>query len=44
MIEDMESGLTEAPKTNSNANNSAVAEEANFDEAVTVEAKAGHNM
>ena len=39
----MEAELTEAPK-NSNTNNSAVAEEANVDEAVTAEDKACNDM
>ena len=44
MIEDMEAGLTGALKKTSNTDTSAVAEEANVDEAVTAEAKASNNM
>ena len=40
MIEDMEAELTKAPKITSNTDNLEVDEEANVDEAVTVEAKA----
>ena len=44
MIKDMEAELTESPKKNSSTDNSEVAEEANVDESVTAEAKAGNNM
>ena len=44
MIEDMEDEVTEAPKKCSNTDNSVVTEEANVDEAITAEAKAGKDM
>ena len=44
MIEDIEAELTGAPKKSSNTNNSAVAEEANIDGAVTAESKARNEM
>ena len=43
IFEDMESELTEAQK-NPNTDKLVVAEEANFDETVTAEAKASNNM
>ena len=44
MIEDLESELTEALKIDSKTDNLAVTEEANFDEAITAEAKASNKM
>ena len=44
MIECIEAELTGSLKKTSNTDNSAVAEEANFDEAVTAEAKASNDM
>ena len=43
MIKDLESELTEALKETSNTENLEVAEEANVDEAITIEAKASNN-
>ena len=40
----MEAELAEAPKTNPNNDNLSVAEEANFDEALTAESKAINDM
>ena len=44
MIEDLEAELTGAPKETSNTDNLEMAEEANADEAITVEAKASNDM
>ena len=44
MIDDLESELTGALKDTSNNDNSAVIEEAHFDEAITAEAKTGNKM
>ena len=44
MIEDLEAELAGAPKETSNTNNVALAEEANFGEANTVEANDNNEM
>ena len=44
MIGNLEDEMTGALKETSNTENSEVAEEANVDEAITVEAKAGNDM
>ena len=44
MIEDLEDELTWPSKKTSNTDNLAVTEEANVDEAITAESKAGNEM
>ena len=44
MIDDLEAELAGSLKKTSNSDNLAVAEEANVDEAITVEAKASNEM
>ena len=44
MIEDLEAELTGALKKTSSTDNLAVAEEANFDEAITAESNASNGM